>query len=358
MIAGHGHRPISAYMAVSPGQYTVAMRGFGAPASSTPALTTSFMVSAGAAYTLAALGPDPGLRTEVLQDQMSAPAGKALVRVLQASLKENLVTVTYGSDVLARQLAFGSATSYAAVSPGQQTVQFAAAGEDAAMPVKFTAGTVHTIVALDDSSGLKVDALTDAAGSQIMPKGGAATGFGGTAAHPAPDPAPWLLMIAAGRCWPPLAWSACAVLPSAHRPSDRRDWPASETAAALRALAAAAVFGAGIASWLLARAPARPPGLASLSRSDELTTREREVRGRLAESAGNQQTARSPGISPRTVHNHVSRTVDNLHAADRTQAALRARTFHRNYGVARLPGQISGRRVSQSKSLARPCGAP
>ena len=48
---------VSAYMAVSPGQYTVAMRGFGAPASSKPALTTSFMVSAGTAYTLAALGP-------------------------------------------------------------------------------------------------------------------------------------------------------------------------------------------------------------------------------------------------------------------------------------------------------------
>jgi len=189
---------VSAYMAVSPGQYTVAMRGFGAPASSTPALTTSFMVSPGAAYTLAALGPDPGLRTEVLQDQMSAPAGKALARVLQASLKENRVTVTYGGDVLARQLAFGSATSYAAVSPGEQRVQFTAAGERAAMPVKFTAGTVHTIVVLDGSSGLTVDALTDAAGSQIMPKGGAATGFGGTAARPAPGPAPWLSMIAAG----------------------------------------------------------------------------------------------------------------------------------------------------------------
>ena len=62
---------VSAYLAVSPGQYTVAMRGFGAPASSKPALTTSFMVAAGAAYTLAALGPDPGLRTEVLKDQMT-----------------------------------------------------------------------------------------------------------------------------------------------------------------------------------------------------------------------------------------------------------------------------------------------
>lgn len=193
-----GYGDVSAYMALSPGQYTVAMRGFGAPASSPPALTTSFMVSAGTAYTVAALGPDPGLRVEVLQDQMTTPAGKALVRVFQASLKEHLVTVSDGPDVLARQLAFGAATAYAAVSPGAQTVRFAAPGEQAEMPVTLAPDTVHTIVVLDDSSGLRIDDLTDAAGSQIMPAGGADTGFGGTAPRPPGDPAPWLLMIATG----------------------------------------------------------------------------------------------------------------------------------------------------------------
>jgi len=189
---------VSAYMALSPGQYTVAMRGFGAPASSAPALTTSFMVGARTAYTLAALGPDPGLRVAVLQDQMSTPTGKALVRVFQASLKDPVVTVSYGPDVIARQLTFGSATSYTAVSPGAQTVRFTASGADAAMSVTLAADTVHTIVVLDGSSGLKVDNLTDAAGSQIMPAGGADTGFGGTAPRPPADPVPWLLMIAAG----------------------------------------------------------------------------------------------------------------------------------------------------------------
>jgi len=189
---------VSAYMVVRPGQYTVAMRGFGAPASSKPALTTSFMVGAGAAYTLAALGPDPGLRTEVLKDQMATPAGKAVVRVLQASLKQHLVTVSYGPDILARQLAFGAATSYATVSPGARTIRFVAPGQHTAMPVTLAAGTVHTIVVLDASSGLKVDAVTDAAGSQIMPKGAVAAGFGGTAPRPPADPAPWLATIAVG----------------------------------------------------------------------------------------------------------------------------------------------------------------
>jgi Domain of unknown function (DUF4397) len=189
---------VSEYMAVSPGQYTVAMRAAGAPASSLPVLVTSFMVSARTAYTVAGIGPDPGLREEVLQDQIMPPTGQTLVRVIQASLKRNLVTVSYGPDVLARQLAFGSVTSYMAVSPGLQTVQFTAAGASAAMAVKLAADTVHTIVVLDGSSGLQVDALTDAVGSTMMPMGGPDTGFGGTAPRPSADPAPWLLIIAAG----------------------------------------------------------------------------------------------------------------------------------------------------------------
>ena len=189
---------VSAYMAVSPGQYTVAMRGFGAPASSKPALTTSFMVAAGGAYTLAALGPDPGLRTEVLRDQMTAPPGEAVVRVLQASLRQHQVTVSYGPDVLARQLAFGSATPYTAVSPGAHTVRFTVAGAQTATPVTLAADSVHTIVVLDDGTGLRADAVTDAAGSRLMPKGAAGAGFGGTAPRPPANPAPWLVLIAAG----------------------------------------------------------------------------------------------------------------------------------------------------------------
>lgn len=189
---------VSEYMAVSPGQYTVAMRDADAPASSPPVLTTSFMVNAGTAYTVAGVGPKPGLREEILKDQMNPPMGKALVRVIQASLKQSKVTVSYGPDVLARQLAFGSASSYVAVSPGTRTVQFTAPGEQTAMSVRLRPDTVHTIVVLDGSSGLKVDALTDAAGSETMPMGGVNTGFGGTAPRQPSDPAPWLLLIAAG----------------------------------------------------------------------------------------------------------------------------------------------------------------
>ena len=57
---------------------------------------------------------------------------------------------------------------------------------------------MHTIVVLDSSSGLKVHALTDAVGSEMMPMGGVSTGFGGTAPRQPSDPASWLLLIATG----------------------------------------------------------------------------------------------------------------------------------------------------------------
>ena len=190
---------VSAYMQLAPGEYTVAMRGFDAPATSHPALVSGFMVGVKTAYTVAALGPDPGLRVVVLQDQTTAPKGQALVRVLQASLKEDHVTVSYGSTVLATQLAFGSATPYAAVAAGADSVKVTASGDDATTtPLQLAADTVHTIVVIDSSSGLTTDVLTDAVGSQLMPSGGAATGFGGTALPPPADLAPWLLLTVAG----------------------------------------------------------------------------------------------------------------------------------------------------------------
>ena len=189
---------VSDYMAIAAGQYTVAMRQAGAPASTAPVLSTSFWVSAGDSYTVAGVGPESGLKLQVLNDDLTAPAGKTLVRVIQASLKDHLVTVSYGSDVLANELAFGSVTTYSALSPGTGTVKFSASGAAISMPVTLAADTVHTIVVLDGSSGLKVDDLTDAAGSKTMPMGGAATGFGGMARSTGPGSAPWLMTLAGG----------------------------------------------------------------------------------------------------------------------------------------------------------------
>jgi hypothetical protein len=192
---------VSSYMAVSAGQYSVAMRPVGAPASSPPVVSANFMVSAGTNYTVASLGPATARRIEVLRDQMAAPKGAAHIRVIQASLKQDQVTVSYGGVVLAQRLAFGAVTSYMSVQPGTQNVTFSASGQATSMSVTLTVGSVHTIVVLDSASGssaLKVDNLTDAAGSADAPVGGAATGFGGMALRPAPGSAPWLAALVAG----------------------------------------------------------------------------------------------------------------------------------------------------------------
>jgi hypothetical protein len=194
-----GYGGVSSYMPLSAGEYTVAVRPVGAAASTPASITTSFMVSAGTNYTVASIGFATGRRLEVLQDRMAGLSGEALVRVIQASSKQLQVTVSIGADTLARRLAFGSVTTYQVVRPGTPTVVFTTQGGHAAMPVTLAAGSVHTIVVLDGTSGLKIDNLTDAAASQAAAKGGAATGLGGTApGASAPSLAPWLATLTAG----------------------------------------------------------------------------------------------------------------------------------------------------------------
>ena len=189
---------VGMYMKMPAGQYSVAIRPAGAPASTTPVISASFMVRAGQAYTVAAMGPARGLRLQALNDQLTTSHGKSMVRVIQASLKEHQVTVRTGSETLASNLAFASVTPYGADKPGRWMVHAAGDSETWSGNVKLTAGSIHTLVVLDSPSGLKVTALLDAAGSAMMPHGGAATGFGGTARGPASLPLPWLAGLASG----------------------------------------------------------------------------------------------------------------------------------------------------------------
>ena len=199
MLMHQGYGSVSEYMPVSAGQYTLAMRPPGASASSPPTVSTSFMVSAGSNYTVASIGSASSRRLKVLDDQMAAAAGsKSLVRVIQASVKQPQVTVSVGSDVLARQLAFGSASSYQSVRPGSPTVTFSAPGGHAAMPVTLTAGSVHTLVVLDGTSGTH-DRQPDRRGGEH----GLAEGRGGDrvrryGARAGPGLAPWLGTLAGG----------------------------------------------------------------------------------------------------------------------------------------------------------------
>ena len=189
---------VSPYESVQAGDYSVAMRGAGASPTSQPVLSTSVTIAAGHAYTVAGMGPESGLRLQVLEDKLTTAPGQAEVRVIQASLKQQVVTVTLGSTVLASGLKFASVSDYQPVSPGTQSVTVSSSGGDAHSSVTLPAGTVHTLVVLDGASGLEVVNLEDASGSGTPPAGGVSTGFGGTAPHGPGSPVPWLVVIGAG----------------------------------------------------------------------------------------------------------------------------------------------------------------
>lgn len=189
---------VSPYESVQAGDYSVAMRAAGASATSQPVLSTSVTIAAGHAYTVAGMGPESGLRLQVLDDKLTTAPGQAEVRVIQASLKQQEVKVTLGSTVLAGSLKFGTVSDYQPVSPGTHTVTVSAGGTDANSSVTLPAGTVHTLVVLDGASGLEVVNLEDASGSGKPPLGAVQTGFGGTAPHGPGSPVPWLVAIGAG----------------------------------------------------------------------------------------------------------------------------------------------------------------
>ena len=97
-----------------------------------------------------------------------------------------------------------------------------------------------------------------------------------------------------------------------------------EIAAAVRTVAAGgAVFGAGVAAQVLARTSSNVP--ADSAGTDGLTDRERQVLALVANGSSNAQIARTLGLSLKTVQNYVSRILDKLQVADRTQAALQVR---------------------------------
>jgi len=192
----YGH--VSVYRAIPAGQYTVAMRDAGAPATSPPTLSASVQVAPGMAYTIVSMGPASHLGVQVLKETMMSSPGKALVRIVQESVAQHRVSVDAGSRALGGPLQLGSYTGFLALSPGWQAIHASGYSATATRHLLLRANTIHTLVVLDNQGGLRIHSLQDAVGSQAMPIGGAATGLGGTAPKPGTSPAPWLAVMAGG----------------------------------------------------------------------------------------------------------------------------------------------------------------
>ena len=190
---------VSPYEAVNAGDYSVAMRATGASPTSQPVLSTSVTIAADHAYTVAGMGPESGLRLQVLDDELTTPSGKSLVRVIQASLKQQTIKFhcSCGGDIVPKAT-FASVSSYAPIPGGTWTMSAIGSGGTASLPVTLVPGTVHTEVVLDGANGLEIVNLEDAAGAGKPPVGGVTTGFGGTAGHGPGSPVPWVALIGVG----------------------------------------------------------------------------------------------------------------------------------------------------------------
>jgi hypothetical protein len=192
----YGH--VSAYRAIPTGQYTVAMRDSGAPATTPPALSASVQIASGMAYTIVSMGAPSHLGVQVLKESMMSSPGKVLVRVVQESVAQHRVSVNADGRALGGPLQLGSYTGFLALSPGWQAFHATGYSATASRRLFLRANTIHTLVVLDNQGGLRIHSLQDAVGSQAMPIGGAATGLGGTAPKPGASPAPWLAIMAGG----------------------------------------------------------------------------------------------------------------------------------------------------------------
>ncbi len=158
---------VSSYQVANAGNYTVKMRSAGSSASSTPVYTASVTVQAGRSYTAAALTVATGGRQAmVLDDSLTTPAGKSLVRVIQASLTQKKVNFycSCGGYIMTKA-APGSVSVYAAIPPGHWTMTATGSSAKGSLPVALTGDTVHTELVLDTTGGgVEVVNLLDTAG--------------------------------------------------------------------------------------------------------------------------------------------------------------------------------------------------
>ena len=195
---------VSGYQLVGAGGYSVQMRPAGASASSSPVSSASLTVQAGDAYSVVALAAaSQAGQLKVLDDSLTTPKGKSLVRVIQATDQSQ---VTFHCSCAAgapgnitTNAVSGSVSSYATIPVGTWTMSATGPTAKASLPITLMANTVHTEAVVDKAGGgIAIEDLLDSAGSGQPPVGGVGTGFGGTAPHGPGAPLPWLVVIGTG----------------------------------------------------------------------------------------------------------------------------------------------------------------
>jgi hypothetical protein len=174
---------ISDYVMVPTGTYAVAMRAPGAAARSAPVLSTVLTVVDGHAYTVGRMGSPEHAEARIFEDDRTLPTGdQAKLRVVQAAQRTLDVTVANG-PVIAKEIAFTTATAYQGIEPGAKTLRVQPTGGQAvAVQATIAEGNIYSLLVLQGADGnLSAAVLTDAKRAGDVPRGGVNTGAGGTA---------------------------------------------------------------------------------------------------------------------------------------------------------------------------------
>ena len=195
---------ISEYLPLPAGTQQITV--YAAGDTSKPVIDTPVDLTAGYAYTVAAVGlvADGSLTAQVYQDDLRAPsAGNAKVRVVHASPDAGPVDVVpRGGSPLVSDLTFPDASPYAEVPAGTYTLDVNAAGtKDTVLTVPdaalasggvysaFAIGTVYAdsldVLLVQDNAG--TDATASASASASTSASASASSSASAAAKPLPD---------------------------------------------------------------------------------------------------------------------------------------------------------------------------
>ena len=175
------------YRAVSPGNYSVKMRTAGSPASGNPVWSVSFTVKAGGTYTVAPLRTSAQQgQLKVIDNNLTTPKGKSFVRVIQADIDQKQVTfhcscAPGAPGNITTDAAPGSVSPPVPIPTGTWTMTATGPNAKGSLPIRLTAGTVHTeIVIAAPGGGIQIINVVTTTGARQAPGGGASAGSAGS----------------------------------------------------------------------------------------------------------------------------------------------------------------------------------
>ena len=184
VVEGASFKDATDYMHVPEGDHEVEI--FPAGNHDEAVISATLSVSAGHAYTVAAINTLENLDLKVIEDETSTTDGMVWVRVGHLSPDAPAVDVTAGGDVLFASAEFPAVTAYEEVDPMTVDLDIRVAGtEDVVLELpntELSANTLYTVLAVgfvDGEPGLDTIILANPSMDQMpseMPK----TGMGGS----------------------------------------------------------------------------------------------------------------------------------------------------------------------------------